>query len=284
MTRRQTDMAQPWLTIHEGGSPLVCSIPHAGSWIPDELRDDFVSGWDAVRDCDWWVDRLYDFARDLDATLVCTKVSRSVIDVNRPADGRSLYPGQATTGLCPTTNFDGAPLYRAGREPDDAAIARRKAQYHQPFHAALASQIARLRDRHAAVVLYDCHAIRSRIPRLFDGQLPALNVGTNDGASCSPELQAIVAEACSASGRDYVVNGRFKGGAITRQYGQPDAGVHAIQMELACRAYMHEPADAPSEDNWPSPWSADASAALRATLQTLLQALRDWAARQKPNR
>lgn len=269
-----------WLVIHEGNSPLICSVPHAGIVIPPAYQGSFISEWAALRDCDWWINHLYEFARDLDATMIQTRISRSVIDVNRPADNSSLYPGQASTSLCPTTNFDGEPLYLAGKEPDSAETAQRKQHYYLPYHAALQAQINRLKANYQHLVLYDCHSIRSRIPRLFPDLLPPLNIGTNNGRSCSPDLQMLVASLCQNSTFDYVINGRFKGGAITRQYGQPEQGVHAIQMEIACRAYLQEPDTPLSPQNWPPFWSLQDSATLRATLSTLLQALQDWAAHQ----
>jgi N-formylglutamate deformylase len=174
-----------------------------------------------------------------------------VIDVNRDPSGASLYPGQATTALCPTTDFDGGSLYR-GDGPDGQEIARRRSRYFDPYHAALAAEIARLRGRHDRVVLYDAHSIRSRIPRLFDGALPQFNIGTNDGATCDPALAGAVTALCERSGHGFVLNGRFKGGWTTRHYGRPADGVHAIQMELAMRGYLAEP-DLPTPDNWPAP-------------------------------
>ena len=151
---------------------------------------------------------------------------------------RSLYPGQATTELCPTTTFDGEPLYRDGQVPDAAEIERRKARWFVPYHEALSAELERLRGVHEQVVLYDGHSIRSSIPRLFEGILPHFNIGTNGGASCAPELTAAVEAACDATSFSRVTNGRFRGGFITRHHGQPQAGVHAIQMELACRSYL----------------------------------------------
>lgn len=273
---KQTD----WLVVHEGSSPLICSIPHAGVLIPSRYQSSFISEWAALRDCDWWIDHLYEFAHKINATIVQTQISRSVIDVNRPVDNHALYPGQASTGLCPTTNFDGEMLYLAGKEPDAQEIEHRTRSYYQPYHLALQTQIARLRTQHQAVILYDCHSIRSHIPRLFSGPLPLLNVGTYEGRSCSPALQTLINSQCQESGLDYVINGRFKGGAITRRYGQPEQGTHAVQMEIACRAYMQEPDSPLSPLNWPPAWSLQQAALLQAALSPLLQALQGWAARQ----
>ncbi|MEI9996722.1 MAG: N-formylglutamate deformylase [Rhizomicrobium sp.] len=259
-----------FLNIHHGEAPLIVSFPHTGTDIPPDLEARLASPRQAREDADWWVDRLYDFARDLGATTIRTTISRSVIDVNRDPSGASLYPGQATTALCPTTTFDGAPLYRAGAEPDADEIAARRTAYFEPYHDTLETEIARLRADHAKVVLYDAHAIRSRIPRLFDGLLPHFNIGTNDGATCDPALAEVVEEACAHSSFTHVMNGRFKGGWTTRHYGRPAQGVHAIQMELACRGYIDEP-EAPDDANWPTPYGEDRAAPLRAVLRDVLR-------------
>ncbi|HYD46175.1 MAG TPA: N-formylglutamate deformylase [Phenylobacterium sp.] len=261
-----------WLEVHRGEAPLVVAFPHTGTEIPPEIEAGFVSPWLARRDADWWVDRLYDFAADLGATTVRTRVSRSVIDVNRDPSGASLYPGQATTELCPTTTFDGEPLYRPGQAPDQAEIARRREAWFLPYHAALEAELARLAAQRGKVVLYDAHSIRSRVPRLFDGELPQFNIGTNSGRACAPALTAAVEAACTASGLSRVVDGRFKGGWTTRHHGRPDNGVHAIQMELACRGYMDEPDGEPTPDNWPTAYAPDRAEPLRRTLAGVLKA------------
>jgi len=273
-----------WLQLHQGDAPLIVSFPHTGTELPDELADRFVSPWLARRDADWWVHELYAFARELGATTVRTAVSRSVIDVNRDPSGVSLYPGQNTTGLCPTTTFDNQPLYRAGHAPDEAEIARRRDTYFAPYHAALAGQIARLRQRHGTVVVYDAHSIRSRIPHLFDGELPQFNIGSagptgEPDTACDNALTDVVENLCALSGLPHVRNGRFKGGWITRHYSDIPGGVHTLQMELACRGYMHEPA-AVDEGNWPSPYSPDHATLLRDTLQQVLRACLDFASRR----
>ncbi|WP_375395261.1 N-formylglutamate deformylase [uncultured Sphingomonas sp.] len=240
-----------FLEIRRGRAPLIVAFPHTGTDMPADVEMRFVSGWLARKDADWWIDDLYRFARELDATCIRTRISRSVIDVNRDPWGRSLYPGQATTELCPTTTFDGEPLY-TGDGPDNAEIDRRRATYFDPYHAAIGAELGRLRAVHHRVVLYDAHSIRSRIPRLFDGELPQFSVGTNDRAACSGALADRIGELCGRSGHSHVVDGRFRGGWTTRHYGRPDDGIHAVQMELAQRGYMDEPAD-PSPDNWPTP-------------------------------
>jgi formiminoglutamase len=264
-----------WLTVRRGKAPLIVSVPHAGREIPPHLIGRFVSPWLATRDADWWVERLYAFAEGLGATVIATALSRSVIDVNRDPSGASLYPGMATTELCPTLSFDGKPIYRRGHAPDEAEIAIRRELFFAPYHGALAAEIARLKAAHGKVVVYDAHSIRSQIPRLFEGRLPQFNIGTNSGASCDRALTTAVEAACEAN--DRVTDGRFKGGYITRRYGAPAAGVHAIQMELACRGYMAEPDGPPSPDNWPAPFDAAFAAPMTAALTAVLTACLDFA-------
>ena len=261
-----------WLKITRGTAPLLLSVPHAGFEIPPEYQRGLVSLWLARRDADVWVDKLYDFARELGATLVETSICRTVIDVNRDPSGVSLYPGQPTTELCPTTTFDGEALYTAGAAPDAAARGARIERYFRPYHAALAAEIERLRARHPMIVLYDCHSIRSRIPRLFAGELPHLNIGANGGASCAPELASAVRSVCEASPFSSILDGRFKGGYITRHYGRPAAGVHALQMELACRGYLREEPAIIDPQSWPPRYDATVAAPMRSVLQGVLVA------------
>ncbi|HTW36856.1 MAG TPA: N-formylglutamate deformylase [Rhizomicrobium sp.] len=264
--------------VQRGNAPLIISMPHAGTDIPEQYQEHIISLWRAKKDADYWIDRLYSFATGLDATIVRTAISRTVIDVNRDPSGRSLYPGKVTTELCPTTTFDGEPLYRSGHTPTAADIARRRDMCFTPYHDALIAEIERLRAAHKTIVLFDAHSIRSRIPRLFDGELPNLNFGTNDGVTCAPALIEMF-EALSVKTRfSRVTNGRFKGGYITRHYGRPGDGVHAVQLELAMRGYMLEP-PVLTEQNWPSPYQRDRAAPLRALLAKLLQAAIDFASK-----
>jgi formiminoglutamase len=260
-----------WLAISRGDAPLVVSLPHTGTEIPAEFERGLVSPWLARKDADWWIERLYDFAAGLGATVIRTTISRTVIDVNRDPSGVSLYPGQATTELCPTTTFDGEPLYEPGRDPTAEEVAERRTRFFDPYHAALHTEIARLRARHPHVVVYDCHSIRSVIPRLFDGTLPHFNIGTNGGTTCAPTLSDAIEKICAGSGLSHVVNGRFKGGYITRSLGNPQAGVHAIQMELACRGYMKEPLGPVAKGEWPSAYDENYAAPMRAALTLILQ-------------
>lgn len=257
-----------FLQIRRGRARLILSIPHAGTAIPEKYEKNLVSLWRARKDADWWLPELYAFAEQHDATIIQTKISRTVIDVNRDPSGVSLYPGQATTGLCPTETFDGEPLYHPGAGPEPDEILARRAAFFDPYHAAIATEIERLLRHEKFIVLYDCHSIRSEIPRLFPGILPNFNIGTNDGEACGDEITARVAKICAASGCTHVVNGRFKGGWITRHHGNPARGVNAIQMELACRGYMQEPA-IPDATNWPT--ALDTSPRILPVLQEIIE-------------
>jgi len=261
-----------WLSGHHGDAPLIVSFPHTGIEIPEKLEPLIVSPWLAQKDADFWVDVLYDFAHELGATTIRTSLSRTAIDVNRDPSGASLYPGQATTGLCPLETFDGEPLYKSGSEPGPAELLQRRSEFFDPYHAALSAELERKRARFGCVVLYDAHSIRSRAPRLFDGELPQFNIGTNNGVTCAPELTAAVEKICDASGFTRVTNGRFRGGWITRHYGNPAAGIHAIQMELAMRGYLLEPEDALGPANWPVPLDDVIAAPLRVALRDILDA------------
>jgi len=257
------------IELTRGDGPVILAIPHAGIEIPGDIEKSLNETGQALADTDWHVDRLYEGLAP-DATIMRATFHRYVIDANRDPSGESLYPGQNTTGLCPVTDFDGAPIYREGHEPVDAEIQRRQRTFHAPYHGALAAEIERVRALHGVAVLYDCHSIRSRIPFLFDGALPDCNIGTNSGASCAPEIARAVAEICNnAEGFSSVVNGRFKGGWTTRHYGQPAQRVHAIQMELAQSTYMEEQA----------PWTyrPDLANRIRPHLKKILDAISEAA-------
>lgn len=261
-----------WLEVRRGDAPVVVSFPHTGTTIPAGIEAKLVSPWLARKDTDWWVDELYDFAPALGITTVRTAMSRTVIDVNRDPSGKSLYPGANTTELCPTTTFDDEPLYLPEMQPDRIEIGRRLDHWFTPYHAAIRAELDRLVALHPRAVLYDAHSIRSRIPHLFDGELPQFNIGTNRGASCNRGLAEAVQSVCGLSGFTCAMDGRFKGGWITRHYGEPRRNVHAIQMELACRGYLREPEDPLTTDNWPAPLDPVHAAPLRGALKTVLEA------------
>ncbi len=269
--------------VHRGEAPLIVSFPHTGTDIPKKIEARLASSWLARKDTDWWVHRLYDFAAGLGATTIRTPVSRTVIDVNRDPSGVSLYPGQTTTGLCPLTTFDGEPLYRADRKPDEAEITARRGAYFDPFHAALAAEITRLKAQHGRLVLYEAHSIRSHAPRLFEGELPNFNIGVNGGRSCDPALTRAVEAACAAHPRfSRITDGRFKGGWTSRHYGRPAEGVHALQMELACRGYMADPAGPVADGGWPTPYDPELAAPMRTALTDILEACLAFAQAAEP--
>ncbi len=271
-TESASQAATPTYTLHEGRSPLVVSVPHAGTGVPDEIAARFTDAARALPDTDWHVHRLYAFAEALDATLIVARYSRYVIDLNRPPDDTELYPGSAQTGLCPLVTFDGTPIYARDEDrPDADEVDARRRRYWAPYHACLEAQLARVAGLHGQALLWDAHSIRSVVPRLFDGELPVLNLGTHNGASCAAPIADRVWDAARASGYPCVRDGRFRGGYITRHYGRPARGVHAIQLELAQRAYMHE---AP-----PFQIDPDRMQALQVALRQMLEAFIEAAAK-----
>ena len=230
-------------TLHRGTAPLLISLPHDGSEIPPALAARMTPPAQRAPDTDWFVSRLYDFGRALGASMLVPRYSRYVVDLNRPPDDVSLYPGQNTTGLCPIVQFSGEAVYLEGQLPDEKEIAGRIETFWRPYHAALEGELRRLRAEHERVLLWEGHSIRGRLPFLFDGQLPDFNLGTVNGASCAPRMQAAM-EAVLGAQSDYswISNGRFKGGYNTRHYGQTAAGIDAVQLELVQRNYMDEDA------------------------------------------
>lgn len=252
--------------LHRGTAPLLLSLPHDGSVIPPALAGRMTPDARRAPDTDWHVSRLYAFARELGASVLVPRHSRYVVDLNRPEDDTSLYPGQNTTGLCPAVQFSGEPVYLDGQVPDAREIAMRVERYWRPYHDALAGELARLRATHGRVVLWEGHSIRGEVPFLFEGRLPDLNLGTAGGASCSPALQARLEAVLAAQSRyDWVANGRFKGGHITRHYGAPADGVDAVQLEISQRNYMDEDSFA-----WDAALAPRLQVVLRALLETAL--------------
>jgi N-formylglutamate deformylase len=246
-----------------GPTPLLVSIPHDGRLLPDEILDRMTPAGRDLPDTDWHVERLYGFAAALGASILVAHYSRYVVDLNRPADDGALYPGQVATGLCPEQTFAGDDLYSPGAGLAGAEKSRRIDDYWRPYHDKLGETLAALKREHGYALLWDAHSIPSEVPRLFDGQLPVLNVGTFDGRSCDESVASAVVEVARSSRFESVLNGRFKGGYITRHYGEPANGIQAIQLEIAQRAYMDETSRAYDDMR---------AAALRATLAAMLEA------------
>lgn len=253
--------------LHRGTAPLLISAPHDGSELPEALRERMIASARVSPDTDWHIARLYEFAREIGASMIVPRWSRYVVDLNRPPNDDSLYPGQNTTGLCPTVQFSGDPVYLPGQAPDQAEVTARVEQYWRPYHQALASELARLKEAHGRVVLWEAHSIRSQLPYLFEGRLPVFNMGTAAGASCVPALERALASVLAAQeDYDVVINGRFKGGFITRHYGSPGEGIDAVQLELAQRAYLDE-----SDSTWRPEKAALVTPILRALLNVCLR-------------
>jgi N-formylglutamate deformylase len=256
--------------LHRGDSALVVDVPHAGTHVPAAIADAMDAGdAAALPDTDWHVEKLYAFAREADATVMVATHSRYVVDLNRDPSGAALYAGAYNTELVPTRTFDNAPIWRDGRAPRGSAVEARKREYFTPYHDALAGEIARVKARHGHAVVLDAHSIRSQVPRFFAGKLPDVNLGTADGASTDGSLARLSAGVLASDRRfTTVVNGRFKGGWITRRYGRPDEGTHALQLEIAQSAYMDE--------SPPWPWDPARAAPLEALLKRLVAALSAW--------
>jgi len=228
-------------TLHRGTAPLLVSVPHDGTHLPADIASRLSESARRVPDTDWHIAKLYAFARAMGASMIVPTHSRYVVDLNRSEDDVSLYPGQNTTGLCPVVQFTGEPIYLRNGEPDEAEVRARVDRYWRPYHEALRAELDRIRAEHGRAVLWEGHSIRGELPFLFDGRLPDLNLGTAGGASCTPELQARLQGVLEAQGNyDFAVNGRFKGGHITRHYGAPGNGIEAVQLETSQRVYMDE--------------------------------------------
>ncbi|MBA2965034.1 N-formylglutamate deformylase [Ramlibacter sp. MAH-25] len=266
-----TCIEEPTFVIERRGGPLLVSIPHLGTTIPDDLRHLYTEEALTVADTDWHLDRLYSFAKAMDATVLRAKVSRYVIDLNRPTNGDSLYPGLVTTTLCPAETFRGEPVYAGVSPPDAAEVERRVRAYWRPYHDALKQELQRLRASHANVLLWEAHSIASVLPRLFSGKLPSFNFGTADGQSCARAVIEGALDAVRATNESWVLNGRFKGGFITRRYGAPGDGIHAIQLEMCQSLYMDE---AP-----PFGWRDDLAQIAIPTVQAAVQGALDRLAR-----
>ncbi|WP_306144933.1 N-formylglutamate deformylase [Roseibium sp. MMSF_3412] len=252
--------------VTRGDGPVVLGVPHSGTFVPADIWQRLTPLGQKLADTDWHVDRLYEGLLP-GVTMVRANFHRYVIDANRDPEGVSLYPGQNTTTLCPTTDFDGKPIYLEDEAPVDEEIETRRLAWHAPYHAALQMELERVRARHGVAILYDCHSIRSRVPYLFEGTLPDFNTGTNNGATCAPKIEAAVFQRTeTASGYSAVLNGRFKGGWTTRHYGRPEEGIHAIQMELAQKTHLA------SEDT-PFTYDEDKAERLRSHLKDILDAL-----------
>lgn len=259
----------PVFTLHRGSTPLLVSVPHCGTLIPPDQRHRYVERAFGFEDTDWFLDRLYDFVRPLGASLLVPAHSRYLIDLNRPSENTPMYAGRNNTELCPTRFFTGEPLYREGQAPDGTEIRRRVERYWRPYHDALGAELDRLRARHGHAVLFDAHSIKSELPWLFEGTLPHLNLGTVDGASCAPSLRAALVDVLERQREfSHVVDGRFKGGHITRSHGRPADGVHAVQLEMCWRAYFDE---AP-----PWRWSELRAAGVMPLLRALVDTMIGW--------
>jgi N-formylglutamate deformylase len=241
MTNSTVLIDVPKFKFRQGRAPLLVSMPHVGTHIPADIASNMTEAALKLPDTDWHLEQLYDFLDELGASVLVATHSRYVIDLNRPSDNANLYPGQDTTGLCPIDTFHKDAIYRAGALPDEAEIRRRVDAYWTPYHAKLSAELQRIRAEHGIAMLWDAHSICSVVPRFFEGRLTDFNIGTASGTSCAPQLgERLLDAARHSSGHSAVLNGRFKGGHITRHYGKPQQNIHAVQLELAEATYMQE--------------------------------------------
>ena len=259
----------------EGHTPLFISMPHDGTIIPDALEARMTERALQRPDTDWHVARLYQFAAELGASLIRPLHHRYVVDLNRAPDNATLYPGSSNTEVCPSSCFDDSPIYRDGAVPDATEIAERIDTYWRPYHQCLQQELARIRNAHGVALLYEAHTIRSRVPRFFNGVLPDFNLGTADGKSCAPALtQHLADQLARIEGYTYIVNGRFKGGYITRAYGKPEDNIHAVQLELSQRTYMDE--------DHPYTYREQLAQQVQPALKSVLTTMLKWADSAKP--
>jgi N-formylglutamate deformylase len=264
-----TATTPPLFRLRRGSAPLLISMPHVGTFIPADMAHGMTDSALRLPDTDWHLEQLYDFVGALGASLITATHSRYVIDLNRPPDDADLYPGQETTGLCPLDTFERQPVYRAGCEPGASDVQGRIDRYWVGYHDMLEAEAERLRKRHATVVLWDAHSICSVVPRLFAGRLPDLNLGSAAGAACDLDLARTLLQIASRHDRySAVLDGRFQGGYITRYYGRPAEGIHAIQLELAQITYMQEA--------YPYAFDESRAAELRAVLKEMLHGVLRW--------
>jgi N-formylglutamate deformylase len=255
--------------FQQGSIPLLVSMPHVGTDIPDDLAARLQPCAAARADTDWHLRELYGFLGEMGASVLSARWSRYVIDLNRPPEDTNLYPGLSTTGLCPVDTFASEPLYCEGDAPGEQEVRARLDRYWQPYHSQLRAELDRLLALHGRVALWDAHSIASQVPRFFEGRLPDLNFGTAGGTTCAPGMeQAIVGLAQAQDQFTVAVNGRFKGGHITRHYGQPDLNIHAIQLEMCQSLYMDESA--------PFAYRPDVAARVQPLLRQLTGACADW--------
>jgi N-formylglutamate deformylase len=258
--------------LHRGSLPLLISIPHAGTFVPEDIARRFSLAGSHLADTDWHVDKLYDFARELGASILTANYSRYVVDLNRAPDSSSLYESSPTSPVCPTQTFAGESIYTAGTEPKETEIASRVAQYWQPYHQQLAAELARMREQHSYALLWDAHSIASEVPSLFAGVLPEFNFGTRDDASCPRAVADQLLDLVGTDGKfGAVLNGRFKGGYITLNYGRPANNVYAVQLELSRRVYMDEAAGT----GWDAQHAESAAAIIAQLLMRYLKAHAD---------
>lgn len=219
--------------------PIIISSPHSGTFFPPEIASKLKPEMaDKPDDADWFIDRLYDFAPAMGITVIKANYCRWVIDLNRDPESKPLYTdGRVITGLVPTTNFNGDPLYKDA-VPEEHEIAERIHKYYLPYHEKLEELLEQTKQQFGKALLFDAHSIRRVVPGIQKEAFPQLILGDNDGTSASKEVIDAVWNILKDSGYEATHNTPFKGGQITRSFGKPDDNVHALQLEMAKTNYM----------------------------------------------
>lgn len=272
----ETQLNSPFRIIPGMGAmqPLIISIPHVGVLFPDEVRQNYLSNQvEQLDDTDWFLDQLYDFAPDIGITVIAANYSRWLIDLNRDPESAPLYSdGRLITGLTSTTDFLGNPIYKAGCEPDKAEVDRRLARYYWPYYQQIQRMLEERRERFKNVVLWDAHSIRQFVPSIRNEKFPEMILGNADETSADGRL-IDTALTMLRKGYDVNHNDPFKGGHITRYFGKPGKGIHALQLERNKILYMDD-----NERNYDSSRADKMKIVLKNTLLELLTTLKSMEA------
>jgi N-formylglutamate amidohydrolase len=250
-------------------SPILVSVPHCGTHIPKDIEDNYLpERITNIDDTDWYVDRLYGFVEGLGITMIKANISRWVIDLNRNPESKPLYDdGRVITALTPVTDFNGQPIY-ANNGPDNHEVKRRIETYFNPYYTKISNLLAEKRKHHAHVLFFDAHSIRRLVPGIRQEPFPDLILGDADQTSANAELIKTAESVLGNSRFTFQHNDPFKGGNLTRHFGKPSSGVHALQLEMSKVLYMDD-----SETVYDKKRAANVQAVLRPLFEQLLETL-----------
>lgn len=222
--------------------PILLSVPHCGTDFPDELKDDFKPELaKSPDDTDYYVHDLYNFCSEMGITIIHAKYSRWVIDLNRDPESKALYnDGRIITALCPNTNFFGDSIYVSqDKEPNHNEVQRRLNTYYWPYYKEIENQLAQLKSQFGKALLWDAHSIRRFVPTIRKENFPDLILGNNDGLTADQSLIDIALDNLGKDKYGLNHNTPFKGGHITRYFGNPSNNIHALQLEMSKDLYMN---------------------------------------------